>query len=66
MTDAFIYDGIRTPFGRHSGTLSPVRADDLLGNLVRALVERSPFDGVQFEDVVAGCTNQVLQSEQRS
>ena len=58
MIDAFIYDGIRTPFGRHSGTLSPVRADDLLGNLVGALVERSPFDGAQFEDVVAGCTNQ--------
>ena len=58
MTDAYIYDGIRTPFGRHSGTLSPVRADDLLGGLVGALVERNPFDGDQFEDVVAGCTNQ--------
>ena len=58
MEDAFIYDGIRTPFGRHAGQLSPVRPDNLLGDLVRALVERSPFDGGAFEDVVAGCTNQ--------
>ena len=35
-----------------------MRADDLLGGLVGALVERNPFDGDQFEDVVAGCTNQ--------
>ena len=58
MEDAYIYDGIRTPFGRHAGALSPVRPDDLLGGLVRTLVERSPFDASAFEDVIAGCTNQ--------
>ncbi|MCY4075089.1 MAG: 3-oxoadipyl-CoA thiolase [Acidobacteria bacterium] len=58
MEDAFIYDGIRTPFGRHAGALSPVRPDDLLGGLVRTLVDRSPFDAGAFEDVIAGCTNQ--------
>ena len=58
MNDAYIYDGIRTPFGRHAGMLAPVRPDDLLGNLVGALVNRSPFTGDQFEDVIAGCTNQ--------
>ena len=58
MIDAFIYDGLRTPFGRHAGALAPVRPDDLLGDLVGALVERSPFAPDRFEDVIAGCTNQ--------
>ncbi len=58
MIDAFIYDGLRTPFGRHAGALAPVRPDDLLGDLVGALVERSPFPADRFEDVIAGCTNQ--------
>ena len=30
MLDAYIYDGLRTPFGRHGGALAPVRPDDLL------------------------------------
>ena len=58
MIDAFIYDGLRTPFGRHAGALAPVRADDLLGDLVGALVQRGPFAADRFEDVIAGCTNQ--------
>jgi len=58
MTDAFIYDGIRTPFGRHAGALSSVRADDLLAGTIRTLMDRSPFEGHQVEDVIAGCTNQ--------
>ena len=28
MLDAYIYDGLRTPFGRHAGALAPVRPDD--------------------------------------
>ena len=58
MIDAFIYDGLRTPFGRHAGALAPVRPDDLLGDLIGALVARSPFAADRFEDVIAGCTNQ--------
>jgi len=58
LIEAFIYDGIRTPFGRHAGAIAPVRPDDLLGAVIRAIVERSPFNGDQFEDVIAGCTNQ--------
>ena len=58
MIDACIYDGIRTPFGRHAGKLASVRPDDLLADLVAALVNRSPFEGADFEDVIAGCTNQ--------
>jgi len=58
MTDAFIYDGIRSPFGRHAGELSSMRADDLLAGTIRTLLKRGPFEGRHVEDVVVGCTNQ--------
>lgn len=56
--DAFIYDGLRTPFGRHAGALSAVRPDDLLAGVIAAVVGRNAFNPADFEDVIAGCTNQ--------
>ncbi|WP_127555946.1 3-oxoadipyl-CoA thiolase [Saccharospirillum alexandrii] len=58
MQDAYIYDGIRTPFGRFGGHLSSIRPDDLLALAINTLVQRTPFNPEHFEDVVAGCTNQ--------
>lgn len=58
MQDAYIYDGIRTPFGRFCGVLAGVRPDDLLAQTLQALLKRSVFDPEKFEDVVVGCTNQ--------
>jgi acetyl-CoA C-acetyltransferase len=58
MQDAFIYDGLRTPVGRHAGGLAPVRPDDLLGGIIKDLVARSAFKAEDFEDAVVGCTNQ--------
>jgi acetyl-CoA C-acetyltransferase len=58
MQDAFIYDGLRTPIGRHAGGLAPVRPDDLLAGVIATLVSRSPFKPDQFEDAIIGCTNQ--------
>src|SRR5580704_4547250 len=58
MQDAFIYDGLRTPIGRHAGGLAPVRPDDLLGGVIKDLVARSPFAAGDYEDAVVGCTNQ--------
>jgi acetyl-CoA C-acetyltransferase len=55
---AFIYDGLRTAFGRHAGSLSRVRPDDLLASVIRALIERNAFAPETYEDVIAGCTNQ--------
>ncbi len=55
---AYLYDGLRTPFGRHAGALAPVRPDDLLAGVIRAVLARSPFKGADIEDVIAGCTNQ--------
>ena len=58
MSDAFVYDGLRTAFGRHAGALAPVRPDDLLAGVIRALAARSAFDMAAIEDVIVGCTNQ--------
>ncbi|MEX0870604.1 MAG: 3-oxoadipyl-CoA thiolase [Aquisalimonadaceae bacterium] len=58
MLNAYIYDGIRTPIGRHGGALAPMRPDDLLALCIRHLVERNAFDPNTIEDVVVGCTNQ--------
>ncbi|MEH6388590.1 3-oxoadipyl-CoA thiolase [Pseudomonas profundi] len=58
MMTAYIYDGLRSPFGRHAGALASVRPDDLLAEVMRALIARNPFDQKDYEDVVMGCTNQ--------
>jgi acetyl-CoA acyltransferase len=59
MTDAFICDAIRTPFGRYGGSLANIRADDLAAIPIRALVERNPgVDWQAVDDVVFGCANQ--------
>lgn len=59
MLNAYIYDGIRTPFGRHAGSLASIRADELAAQLMQALLVRNPaLQPDQIEDVVLGCTNQ--------
>jgi 3-oxoadipyl-CoA thiolase len=58
VLDAYLYDGLRTPFGRHAGALAPVRPDDLAAGVLRALLARSPWRPEQLEDVYLGCTNQ--------
>ena len=59
MTEAYICDAIRTPFGRYGGALSSVRADDLAAVPIKALMERNPtVDWSQVTDVLYGCANQ--------
>jgi acetyl-CoA C-acetyltransferase len=58
MLDAYIYEGLRTPFGRHAGALAKVRPDDLLGDVLRNLMAKSAFKPEQIEDLVVGCANQ--------
>ncbi|MCO1335652.1 acetyl-CoA C-acyltransferase [Microbulbifer sp. OS29] len=58
MSHAYIYDGGRSAFGRHGGNLSSVRPDNLLAHVIRTLVERNNFKPQQFEDIIAGNTNQ--------
>ena len=59
MSEAFICDAIRTPFGRYGGALSPVRTDDLAAIPIKALLERNPgLDPAAVDDVMLGCANQ--------
>jgi acetyl-CoA C-acetyltransferase len=58
MLDAYIYDGLRTPIGRHAGVLAPVRPDDLLAGVIKEVVGRNPFKPADYEDAVMGNTNQ--------
>lgn len=59
MREAFIVDAIRTPVGNFTGTLAPIRTDDLAANAIRALLDRHPnIDPLAIEDVIMGCANQ--------
>src|SRR5690242_17399071 len=56
--DAFICAALRTPVGKHGGSLASVRADDLAAIPIKAIVERSRIDPSSIDDVILGCTNQ--------
>jgi acetyl-CoA acyltransferase len=58
MSAAYVYDAVRTPFGRYGGALSGIRPDDLAAHTLRALLERSPsLDPAQIDDVLIGNAN---------
>jgi acetyl-CoA acetyltransferase family protein len=55
---AFIYEAVRTPFGRYGGALAGVRPDDLAAHSVRALLGRVPgLDPAELDDVILGNAN---------
>ena len=58
MLDAYLYHGLRTPFGRHGGALGAVRPDDLAAGIIRSVLSTSGFPAERIEDVILGCTNQ--------
>jgi 3-oxoadipyl-CoA thiolase len=59
MTEVFICDAIRTPFGRYGGVLSSIRTDDLATLPIKFLMERNPaVDWSAIDDVIYGCVNQ--------
>ncbi len=59
MPASFIIDGLRTPIGKFTGTLSPVRTDDLGALVIRQLVARFPQIPLgDYDDVILGCANQ--------
>jgi 3-oxoadipyl-CoA thiolase len=55
---AYLVDGIRSPFGRYGGGLGGVRADDLLAQVIAALVARTGIPVDRIDDVIMGCANQ--------
>ncbi len=59
MKDAFIIDGVRTAFGKFTGTLSPIRTDDLGAIPIKAVTEKQPSIPLDaYDDVIFGCANQ--------
>jgi acetyl-CoA C-acetyltransferase len=56
--DAYILDGIRTPFGRHAGVLAMVRPDDLMAGAIAALLARGGAAPKDVTDVIIGCASQ--------
>jgi acetyl-CoA acyltransferase len=59
VTDALIVDAVRSPIGKRNGTLASLRADELAGQVLNALVERNGLDPAEVEDVQMGCVSQV-------
>jgi len=58
MQDAYIFDAVRTPFGKIGGTLAMERPDDLAALVTRALVDRSPsLDPTRIDEVIFGNAN---------
>ncbi len=59
MKQAYIIDGVRTAIGSFTGTLSPVRTDDLGAHVIKELMKRNPdLDPAAVADVIMGCANQ--------
>jgi len=56
--DTYVFDGIRTPFGRYGGVLASIRPDDMMSLTIKELVRRYPGIEERIEDVVVGDSNQ--------
>ncbi|QDR39431.1 acetyl-CoA C-acetyltransferase [Pseudomonas aeruginosa] len=61
MTDAFIYDAVRTPRGKgkKDGALHSVKPVNLMAGLLRAVRRRNDLDTAQVDDIVLGCVTPV-------
>ncbi|MFE2215737.1 thiolase family protein [Streptomyces canus] len=58
MTASFIYDALRTPFGKYGKAVAGVRPDDLAAHVMSAIVERQPdLEPERIDDIVFGNAN---------
>jgi len=59
MKQAYIIDGLRTPFGKFRGSLSTIRTDDLLAHVIKGLTKKNTHIPLEaYDDVIIGCANQ--------
>ena len=58
LREVFVVDAVRTPIGRHRGTLADVRPDDLGALVIAELIRRTGADPASVDDVQFGCANQ--------
>ncbi|MDA0679938.1 MAG: acetyl-CoA C-acetyltransferase [Proteobacteria bacterium] len=61
MTDAFIYDHVRSPRGRgrSNGSLHEVTPIDLASQVLASLRDRNNLDTSKLDDVIMGCVSPV-------
>jgi acetyl-CoA acetyltransferase family protein len=58
MSGSYIYDAIRTPFGRLGKALAAVRPDDLAAHILKSMMDRHPdVDPAALDDVILGDAN---------
>ena len=57
MTEAFIYDHVRSPRGRgkQGGSLNPITPMDLTTQVLKGLRDRNDLDTSILDDVILGC-----------
>ena len=54
----YLYDAVRTPFGKFNGALAEARPDDLACYVITALMERNPrLEGAAVDEVIFGNAN---------
>jgi acetyl-CoA C-acetyltransferase len=59
METVYVIDAVRTAVGRYGGALSTIRPDDLLADVIKALIKRNgKIDVDEIEDIIAGDANQ--------
>ncbi|MGH2727967.1 MAG: hypothetical protein ACRDKS_13430, partial [Actinomycetota bacterium] len=58
MNEAVIVGAVRSPIGKKNGKLSGTHPTDLLGMVLKALIERAGVDPLQIDDVIGGCVTQ--------
>ncbi|GAB1514091.1 thiolase family protein [Actinophytocola sp. KF-1] len=58
MSTAYVYDAVRTPFGKFDGGLAKERPDDLAATVLRAIADRTPgLDPAAVDEVIFGLAN---------
>lgn len=58
MSTAYVYDAVRTPFGKFDGGLAKERPDDLAATVLRAVADRTPgLDPAAVDEVTFGLAN---------
>ena len=59
MAEAFIYGSARSVLGKKNGCLSGIRPDEMLADVLSALVKRTNVAPTAIEDIITGCVTQV-------
>ncbi len=58
MREAVIVEAVRTPIGKRNGSLSGIRPDELLAQVLSEVIQRAGIKKSEVDDVIAGCVTQ--------